>query len=213
MSDYGTMRTRIAREMRRGEITASATAVGAAIASAIQFYETEALFFNEFTDVTATASSSVTLVPFSRFGVHPVEVYSLVVIGSTTDPFPLDRRTFAELELFDSGQTFSDPDFYALIAENVRLYPVPSENVTLRMAGVKRLTEVTACATSAATNGWMTDAEEVIRLRAKSLLFRDELRSPQQASYFEVEAEKARMRLFDRAGSLASAGRVRSSMF
>lgn len=48
MSTLGTMRTRIAREMKRGDILATDASVIDAIVSAIGFYENERFFFNEF---------------------------------------------------------------------------------------------------------------------------------------------------------------------
>ena len=69
--------------------------------------------------------------------------------------------------------------------------------------------EVTAGAATGATNGWMVDAEEMIRCVAKGNLFRDELRNPTAADYFFGEAVKTRRELQRRATNLASSGRVR----
>jgi hypothetical protein len=81
--------------------------------------------------------------------------------------------------------------------------------MVLKIAGAKRLLEVTAGAAAAATNGWMVDAEEMIRCVAKGNLFRDELRNPTAADYFYGEAVPTRRELQRRATNLASSGRVR----
>ena len=46
MSTLGIMRTRIASEMKRGDISAGATTVIDAIVSAIKHFENERFFFN-----------------------------------------------------------------------------------------------------------------------------------------------------------------------
>jgi hypothetical protein len=212
MSTFGTMKARIAREMKRGELSACATAVQDSVLSAIKLVENYRFAFNEFNDVTVTASSSATYVPFSRIlsdaSVVPVKIDTIKVVVSGRD-YPLDETTWAAIDSIDAGQWYGYPDRYAVHSENIRLYPPPNQNMVLKIAGAKRLLEVTAGAAAAATNGWMVDAEEMIRCVAKGNLFRDELRNPTAADYFYGEAVKTRRELQRRATNLASSGRVR----
>ena len=46
MSTFGTMKSRIAREMKRGELSASASAVQDSILSAIEYFKRKRFYFN-----------------------------------------------------------------------------------------------------------------------------------------------------------------------
>jgi len=207
MSTYGTMLTRIAREMRRGDLTASSTAVGAAVRSAIQFYENERFFFTEFHGVEVSASSSASYVPFSALGITPVIFDSVKAVIGQRD-YPLLERNWNEIDGIDSGQWYGYPDYYVLHGEEIRLYPPPNSNYTLTVSGVKKLTEISLSPSASATNAWMTDGEEMIRLKAKALLFRDELRAMDLAREFDTEAERSKKKVKRRTTSLAGSGRL-----
>ena len=207
MTTLGTMRTRIAREMRRGDLTASSTAIAAAVLSAIQFYENERFFFTEFHENTVTASASVSYVALTVLSVRPVTLDSVKAVIGQRD-YPLLERNWSELERIDSGQWYGYPDYYALHGEEIRLYPPPNSNYTLKVSGVKTLPEISVSASASATNAWMTDGEEMIRLKAKALLFRDEVRAPEQAAQFEAAAALSRRAVKRRTTSLAASGRI-----
>lgn len=207
MSDFGTMKARIAGEMKRGELSASSSAVQAAVLSAIAHLERRRFTWNEFQDEVGTASSSTTYVPFSNFSVTPLVVTTVSMIIGTRD-YPLSRRTFQELESIDAGQWFGYPDYYAIHGEKFRLYPAPNGDYGMRIAGIKRLTEVSAAASTNASNSWMVEGEELVRLTAKSMLFRDELRNPELATYFKMEATQMMRELQKEVSSKAFSGRL-----
>lgn len=208
MSTFGTMRARVAREMKRGEITASSTAVADAIVSAIDLLKQHRFTFTEFHDEQITASGSTTYVPLTRMSVVAAKVDTIKVVISSRD-YPLDEKSWSEIDAIDSGQWYGYPEFYAIQGDEIRLYPPPNQNMTLRIAGVKELSEVSAAATNGATNAWMTEGELLIRHTAKANLFRDELRNNAQADYFDVQAGRARRELQRKANDLAATGRVR----
>lgn len=212
MSTFGTMKARIASEMKRGELSASATAVQSSVLSAIAHLERRRFPWNEFVDSTATASSSVAYVPFSQLAVTPVIIDSISMSVNGRE-YSLLRKTWQEIDDIDAAQWYGYPDFYAIHSESIRLYPAPSTNQTMLISGVKQLTEVSAGATANASNAWMTDGEELVRLTAKSMLFRDELRSPEQAMYFRSEAERVYRELMRENAALVGSGRVRGRFF
>lgn len=214
MSTFGTMKARVAREMKRGELTACATAVQDSVLSAIQLVQNYRFAFNEFNEATLTASSSESFAALSRLKdsagavVVPAKIDTIKVLITSRD-YPLTERAWAEIDAIDSGQWYGYPEWYAIHAEKIRLYPAPNQDMILKVSGVRNLMEVTAGAAAGATNGWMVDAEEMIRCIAKGNLFRDELRNPTAADYFFGEAVKTRRELQRRATNLASSGRVR----
>ena len=208
MSDFGTMKTRIAGEMKRGELSVSATAVQSSILSAIQYLERRRFTWTEMREVSVTASSSATYVPFSQMSVRPLRIDLVTVeIGART--YEIDRLAHNRIMARDATNYYGYPDYYALQGKAMRLYPVPNQNMVLHLAGIQQLTEISAAAAPTATNGWMTDGEELVRLTAKAMLFRDELRAPEQANYFFGEAVRVRRELSNETQAMTNAGRVK----
>lgn len=192
MSDFQTMKARIADEMKRGEITACATAVGRAVISAIQFFETERFEWNEFRDETHTTTQDDPYMSITA----TLRIVSLdsvkVVIGSRD--YPLTEWNWHAMEAIDSGQWAGYPENYAWYAEQIRFYPIPNNAYTVKLAGIRRLNEISLSAVGTASNGWMVNGEEMVRLQAKAVLFRDEVRAPTTAAAMFTEAERAKRR-------------------
>ena len=191
MSDFGTMKSRVAGEMKRGDLTVCASAVATAILSAIARLERKRFHFNEVVGLVVSASSSSTYVslPATLLMVDSVRT----TIGSRD--YTLRAAPWGVINDVDSGQYFGYPSYYSLKGTQLRLYPPPNQDMPLTISGTQQLTEVSAAATAAATNAWMTDAEEMVRCLAKSFLFRDEVRNPQLQSWFETESMKAEREL------------------
>ena len=203
------MRARIASEMKRGDISASATCVGRAIMSSIAFWEHKRFDFNEFSGQEFTASASQTYVPFAQIGIQVLKVDTLKAVIGSRD-YPLIPRSFRQLDDIDSGYYYGYPGYYALRGSNLRLYPRPNSNYAMRMAGIQQLTDVSLNASNASTNAWMVEAEEMIRLKAKANLWRDELRNMDTGRAFEQEAVRSwKLSPFRRATNRASTGRLR----
>lgn len=211
MSTFGVIKARVAAEMKRGELTASATAVQSSVLSAIARLERRRFTWNEFSDTTATASSSVAYVPFAQLGVTPLAIDSVKCLIGTRN-FTLIERSHKELDDIDASQYYGTPDYYAIHSRSVRLYPAPSSDYKIVLSGVKKLTEISANASANATNAWMTDGEELVRMTAKAMLFRDELRAPELAGYFEAEAAKTQRELQRETAALTNS-RIRPRFF
>jgi hypothetical protein len=60
------------------------------------------------------------------------------------------------------------PYYYAYYKQNIRLYPIPDAVYTITLAYVYKLT---ALSDGGDSNAWTTDAEELIRCRAKADLY------------------------------------------
>jgi len=190
LSDFGTMKVRVSKEVKRGEISASASAVGKAVIGAIGYFERRRFAWNEFQGALKTTVASTTAVTLSVTSAPNIlSLDSIRMIIGTRD-YPIIHVTWHRIESIDSGQYYGYPEMFAIHSNEVRLYPPPNDAYGMRWAGLFKLDEVSLSASTGATNKWMTDGEEMIRLRAKATIFRDELRNPNLANYFSQEAER-----------------------
>lgn len=207
MSDFQTMKARIATEMKRGELTASASQVQSAVISAIDFFKRRRFWFNEVHDTTLSVSTSSVTLPASFIIIDSVKA----VIGSRD--YPLQRRTWHEIDSIDSGQWTGYPEWYSIHGDQIRSYPPPNDTYVYKLSGVVELTEISANASAAATNSWMTDAEEMIRCQAKGYLFRDEVRNFTIADIFFREAQRVYRELNRENRAKLSSNRIRPTMW
>ena len=68
---------------------------------------------------------------------------------------------------------------FAIQDQQLRLWPIPDDSYRLTMAYLRDLTEISASATAGATNAWMTDGEELIRMRANADVLENTIGSPE----------------------------------
>jgi hypothetical protein len=209
---FGEIKARISSEMKRGELSASAASVQDSVLSAIKYLERRRFTWNEFADTTATASAGVSYLPFANLPIKPLAIDTATVVLNG-QRYMLEERNWKTIESVDSTLTSGNPDCYAIHGRSIRLYPKPSADFALILSGVKQLTEISANASSGATNAWTEDGEELVRLTAKAMLFRDQLRAPEQANYFQGEAAKVQRELQKETAALTSSGALRPRFF
>ena len=89
-----------------------------------------------------------------------------------TATYPKTPMDFGMMDGLQTGAVKADPLSYAYYAQQIRLYPMPSAARTITMAYVYWLAALSAGGDS---NAWTTDAEELIRARAKKNLATDVL--------------------------------------
>lgn len=164
MTNYVTLRNRIADEIYDTTLT---TNVNEAIQSAIKHYERRKLWFNQKTGTFATVadqeyygSSANTDIP------DLLEIFSMVGSLSGTK-MPIRPVEFSTIDDAQTGSVKAFPEQFAYFNEQIRLYPIPDGAYTVTMAYHYRLAALSA---DGDTNAWTTDAEELIRTRAKRLL-------------------------------------------
>ena len=81
---------------------------------------------------------------------------------------------------------------YSYYGQQLRLYPIPNAVYTVRISGVLR---IPVPATDGTSNAWTTDGEELIRSRAKSLLYSGVLKNPTDAGSEDAREKSALRRL------------------
>lgn len=189
MTTYGAMQDRIADELDRTDLT---TQIQKAIQTAIEKYERKRFYFNEARSLTFTTvdgqefytSADATDIPNLLF----IDNVKLTI--SASDKIDLDRADYSELEYLSTNSTTDEgqPTCYAYYAKQLRLYPIPDAAYAVRVSGVFALSDLSA---TADTNAWMTDAEALIRSRAKREIFTHVIRDVEGAQAMaQAEAEE-----------------------
>lgn len=185
MSDFGTMKARIADEMKRGDLTASATAVQSAVLSAIDYWRWKRFPFNQARDTSILTTASDPFLTSMPTGILYLHSIKLTIGGNQQRLYP---RAYDWMETVDFGAWTGYPEYYAWYTRSatasqvLRLYPIPNGAFTATMSFTRSLPEITAGATSTASNAWMTIAEPVIRMWAKGVLFDHHLRAAEHAN-------------------------------
>lgn len=187
MSTFGTMIDRIEDEILRTDINSN---VQQAIKSAIAHYEAHRFWFTEGNSSITTGSSNTATYTVSSEWVN-IDVLTATVNSSE---FPLIKRTadwFRKVNT-NPATVVGIPTDYALHANALWLYPSPSTAYTVTTYGHKKITELDSTGhltltDTTVTNAWFTDAEEVIRNRAKYYLYADVLENQERAAFYGGE--------------------------
>jgi len=203
---FGTMVSRISREIRRDGLTAD---IKDSIVDAIAYYESERFSFNETSSVVTTTTNDPYLssLPAGLISLDKVE------LDQGGSRFPVQQRSYQWMTDIDSGNSFGPPYQYALYQGNMRLYPVPDQAYSVHLSYQVELSEVSASATSTVTNAWMTEAEPMIRSRAKGLIFAHRLRNHVEARAMEILADQEHDRLKLKTLGKVTQGRVEKTAF
>lgn len=173
MSTLTIMKARIQDELARSDLTSQ---IALAITDAIERYQPERMWFNESRDVTFSTVASQEYYTSADNATIP-DIYAIdyvmMTVGGTINE--LSRYTPPQIEsLSDNGTQTGEPYAYAYFQKKIRLHPVPTQVYTVRVAGHVKI--AAPASDSEANNVWMTDAERLIRARAKYNIALDVLR-------------------------------------
>lgn len=184
MANYGDLKARIADELADSTISSQ---IILAIDTAIKHYERKEFYFN-----TKTGTFS-TVVGQEWYGTAAnADIPNLVKIISMTRTVqgykrPIDIVPFTEIDKWQDNAATGDPEAAAYFNKQIRLYPLPNSVVTVTMAYVYRLDALDA---DADENAWTSDAEELIRQKAKAIVAADVLRD---ADIYQAATEMERI--------------------
>jgi len=188
---YGDMYNRIADELwGRTDLLANATNMATppiqlAIQDAIKQWERERWYFNEIRTTSAfatvaaqefyTSSDSAFIGTLAH-----IDKMSITVSGNRLylEPRTIEYMEDISMNPLNTGQ----PIDYSYYAEAIRFYPIPDAAYNVNVMYTKRFAELV---NSGDTNAWMSDGEELIRLTAKMILYRDELRDVEGVANME----------------------------
>lgn len=143
------LQTRIADELSRSDLTSQ---IALEITSAIQFYQNEALWFNENIMVTLTTIQG------QRDYILPPNFGAVTTVRSQLGQmtYLVEPKTIQYLDTIDWGNSFvsSYLDCFALYNGMIRLYPPPVANLPIYIRGTVILPTLT---TTAATKSYATN--------------------------------------------------------
>jgi len=207
VSDLTTMKARIASELRRSNITSQ---IASAIATAVEVYQDERWHFNERRDVTFPTVASQDFYTSADSASIPLLIkldYANVYVGGTAYTL-VPQSPAAMEELSDSATNTGQPSEYVWYGDSLRLYPVPDDVYTIRLAGV--FIAAAPATDDEADNPWMTKAERLIRSRAKLELAIHVLQDQELAAAMGEATRDAWDDLKIRTNRLTGTGRVRA---
>lgn len=160
----GYMKDRIADEIARADLT---TQIAVAIADAITIYQKERFRFSESRDNvfnTVAGQEFYTLAANPAIGNLLYIDYLNILISNVQES--LRRMQPEELELASqAGTQMGQPYEYSYYNETIRLYPTPDNVYQIRISA--HVLVAAPATDTEANNRWMTDAERLIRARAK----------------------------------------------
>lgn len=163
MSTLAIMKSRIADEVARSDLRKM---IEYAITDAIAAYQSTRFYFNEERAEDLTFDTASGQEWYDQYD-HPsikdlykIDYAKLEISGSYWD---LSYKSPEAMEVFNpaTGQPYS----YTYYAQQIRLYPVPSNVYPVRIAAHTRASA--PASDTEKNNVWMTEAERLIRARAK----------------------------------------------
>lgn len=186
MSDFGTLKSRIGSELQRPGLT---TQINSAVISALEFYKRQRFRWN-------LARATLPLQPNTEYYQLPsdfIEADTVVLRSSGDELDYLEERTHHWLDREKEWDGYrSRPDVFSIQTNEMRMYPTPDRSYTALMSYVYEQSEVSASAADSATNAWMTDGEELIRLHAKVDLLVNVIRGPESFQEAALLAQRER---------------------
>ncbi len=181
MSTLGTMKSRVADDLARSDLTSN---IASSITTAIERYQSDRFWFNESRTLTfSTVAGTTEYTALTGDTDHTKNLYSIDYAMLVIDATNIDKLGFidpARMEyLLGASSSQNQPYSYSYYDKTIRLYPIPSAVWTVRIAAhIKR---DAPAADDTANNVWMTDAERLIRSRAKYELAVHVLKDPEMA--------------------------------
>lgn len=218
MSTYGELKEAIRRALvRNDELTTDNNSalddstVEYYIKRAIDYYKVENLFFNNKT----LEDSSTTLVSQQEYLDFPSDFIEPVLWRITQSGYEdlIVKTLYSDVESYrstDSGNYFASPDMYAIRNGRFEIYPTPNQPLTSRITYVY---DLGALVNDSDSNGWTTEAENMIRNKAMEYIYRERLHDDTRANSFASQAKEEFKKLRNRTNDQQKSGFVRVDPF
>lgn len=209
MATLAVMKARIASELDRSDITSS---IASAIQDAIDEFEPTRFWFNEsraLTFATVAAQRIYTSADASWIS-NIIAVDAMFVIQSSQN-YDLSRVDAPTNEyMSDINAQSGRPYEWAYYEKEIWLYPIPDAVYTVRALGHFRPADLSG---DSDTNVWTTEAERLIRRRAKQVLFQEVVNSPEEAAMQEPLVQQELSRLLSETTRRRSMKRIQATQF
>lgn len=201
MADLATLKSRIASEIHRSDLT---SAIAYAIGDAVKQYQSRRFAFNQ----TRGTFSTVVGTEFydSLTDIASIDTVTMTVNGRKV---VLDEWAYGYMERVNTTtNTNNQPWAWSWYDEKIRLYPIPDAVYPITVSYVQK---VDVPSTDGASNIWTTEAEELIRHAAKKRIYRDVTMDDSGAMKAEMAEAEQLARLTKDSNRLAAGG-LRGSM-
>lgn len=190
MATYGGLANRIVRDTSRSDTSITEDAMSH-IQAAIRFYESTRFRFNE-GKASFTASASTAYYNLPTDFMKPDTVTMIV----NNARHSIEPRAFSWIEWMDLGtETADPPSNYTIYNQQMRFYPKPTTDRVTEVFYQKRLSTLSAISDS---NGWTTDAEDLIYARASKTMWATRFNDPARAAVYQEYETQALAPLIDR---------------
>lgn len=171
MATLGEMKTRIATEMVRDDLTGDlADQLALHISRACEYYANQRFWFNAVVATVNTAANTATVA-------IPATVRRIDRLTIPASYVEIKEATLPDIDDVASVTT-GRPRLYAYYNDSLRLYPVPDAVYTLQVYG---LAQIEAPAADGDTNVWTDEAQDLICAHVRMTLYRDQFRDPEGA--------------------------------
>ena len=183
MTDYGTMKTRMALELKRADLVTDGS-VSNAILSALDFYKRQQFRFNQ-----ARATSNLTEdIEYYGLPADFIEMDTAVLVHNDELDFMQQRSHYWIDENKEWSQYRSRPYVVAVQADQFRVYPIPDGQTYSIL--ITYTYELPKPSSDTDTSAWFTDGEELIRTHAKSDLLENSIRG--ESAFMEAQVLRRR---------------------
>ena len=207
MSNFGTMVRRIRTDLNRG--SSHDTRIKEAICDAIGHFASRRLGFNTQRKRTVLQSEQ----EFLAMPTDWIEV-DYLRLEHDDEREPLREVTYDWIEEEQRGvPSDGEPTHFAIQRRELRFYPQADQSYTLVLSYLCEVGGVSVSASDGATNGWMTEAEQLIRTYAIGDLYVHYVGGSeiQRGMALKAEAEEVVLPILERrAGREQTAGRIRA---
>lgn len=186
MPDFGTLKARIARELRRSDLTSD---IADAVVDSVRLYRDKPFWWLETSEPVTFPSGEGDIALSSLSGTF----VSPIALTLTDSGWTQELKQENLHNLLPYGTDYTDrPCSYAYDAETLLFRPYADKNYT---GTLRYYQELAALSNDADSNGWTTHGFDLIRHKAKAMLMAGVLRWYElaQAEMQLAEAEARRL--------------------
>ena len=203
MPGLATVVSRIRTDLDRG--TDFDSRIKEALENAIKFYRAKRFGWNEARIGFATADE------YRSLSVDVVKIDTLTV-DRTSTRFPLiPKPNDWIIERKVDPNFTSEPVYYAMAGRQLRFYPAPDQTYSFEATALLDLREISVSASDSASNAWLNEGEELIRMRAMAEVLEVYIDGPEalvKADRCRIREREAYQQLRSEANLLAASGRM-----
>lgn len=207
MASYVTMQLRILGELQRSELNTAVSPltvspIKSAILDAVNHYQRFRFWFNETSATQSTVSGTATY----NWPATMVQLDSLVITVSGR-LYTLQQVAPRDIDEMYTVASTGQPTVFASYAQQFRLYPTPNAVYVLTQYFLKTFTALSG---DSDTNVWTTEAEELIRTRAKKTLAAQYLQDMNMVGVLDAYEQNVLAGLQRQTTASTSSGRLRA---